>query len=66
MGPLFLANWQLIHRRFCLMLWLLASILVVAILIHFANVAQACASQVTPHTPTCPATTNLPPRDAGR
>jgi hypothetical protein len=43
MGPLLLANWRLIHQRFCLVIWLVAAALAVAIVVRFAAAPQACA-----------------------
>jgi hypothetical protein len=43
MGPLFLANWRVIHQRFCLLIWLVAIALVVLILAHLVAASAACA-----------------------
>jgi len=44
MKPLLLADWNAIHRRFCVLLWLVAIGLAMVILLHFAERSPACAS----------------------
>ncbi len=53
MGPLFLANWRLIHRRFCVLAWLAATALALVILVHFAAVSVACAGHDGPGASAC-------------
>jgi hypothetical protein len=58
MGPLFLANWRLIHRRFCLLAWVVATALAVVILVHLAAASAACARRYAPRASAC--ATHLP------
>jgi hypothetical protein len=47
MPPLLLANWREINRRFCLLCWLVALALAVAIIGQLPGLSTACASRQT-------------------
>jgi hypothetical protein len=45
MRPLLLADWRAIHRRFCVLVWLVALVLAMVILLHVVRSPSACASR---------------------